>query len=130
MKPLVTYPDVEEWVVAQLKLPEFEDQLEPYTKSVGLPRLWKPDTHPIHLQVACDAEFLDAHPIAARSTVRVVAWGDSPTVVKRAAHLAQACLLSIGQITPLTGVLPATDDETHAELAMFTVRIWTRSTPI
>lgn len=125
-KPAVTYPDSEEATVADLKT---FDALDAYTAGVGMPKGWTPGS-PIHLHVACDGQFLNAHPFAARSTMRVTAWGGTPTATKRAAQLAMGCLLSIGHYSPLVGVLPATDDETNAELASFTVRRWARSTPI
>lgn len=105
------------------------DQLDAFTKGVSLPNTWKPKGFPIHLQVACDGEFLE-HPVRARSTVRVVAWGYKPTEVRNAAHLAQGLLLAEPNITSLTGVLSARDDETHAELAYFTVRVRLRSTSL
>lgn len=128
MKPVVTYGDVEMFIVDLL---DTYTELDAFTKGVGLPDGWDPNASPpIHLSVASDGEFLRMHPVANQSTVRVTAWGDTPTVTKRAAHTAQALLLAEPHIKSLTGVLPATDDETTAELAAFTVRVTARSTPL
>jgi hypothetical protein len=126
VKNLVTYPDPE---IHTVDLLASYDELDSYTVAVGLRNDWTTEDA-IHLAVACDGEFVDWHPVASKATVRVTAWGDTPTVTKQAAHLAQGLLLAEGHIWPLTGVLPANDPESGAELASFTVRVVLRSTPI
>lgn len=131
MKPLVTYPDPERAVVDHLT-----DALtgEDVTVGIGVPTDWERGVDP-HLQVACDGTPTDEHPIAHRTTIRVVAWADSTTEAKRLALLAHGHLLTgwgddLHSVTPLTGLLPAHDRDHDAELASFTVRVRVRSTEI
>lgn len=118
----VQVPDVERDIVDTLNA---FSELDYATKGIGLPTDWTPKSAP-HLKVAQDGEFLD-HPVRARCTIRVVAFGEKPTETKRLAHLAQGCLLLEPHISSLTGVLPTRDDETDAELAWFTVRVDVRT---
>lgn len=130
MKPTVTYPDVERAVRDALAT-----AIAPYeptvTVGVGVPSDWTIMSAP-HLQVALDGTPGMAHPVYAYSTVRVVAWAASPTEAKALAWLAHGLLLAqrVLAIAPLTGLLPARDTETRAELASFTVRVSTRSVSV
>lgn len=127
--PLVTYPDVEHLVVDLL-----DAALDDCTVGVGVPDDWTPADGP-HLQVACDGT-VDEHPISQRHTVRLTAWSSSPTEAKALMHLAHGHLLAssgrdgLSTVSPLTGLLPAFDDDHRAELASCTVRVRVRSTPI
>lgn len=130
-KPLVTYPDPERAVVDHLA-----DALagEDVTVGIGLPSAWNKAGVP-HLQVACDGTPTDEHPIAHRTTIRVVAWASSTSEAKRLALLAHGHLLAaptgdLHSVSPLTGLLPAHDRDHDAELASFTVRARVRSTGI
>lgn len=135
MKLEVEYPDVERAMrdlLADLVAPHEPD----VTVGVGVPDGWDPLTSDPHLQVACDGTPSQVHPIVAHHTVRVVAWAASPTEAKALAALAQGLLLGVGAqqpiaaLLPLTGLLPARDPDTRAELASFTVRATTRSQAI
>lgn len=130
-KPLVTYPDPERAVVDHLA-DAFAG--EDVTVGIGVPAGWTAASDP-HLQVACDGTPTDEHPIAHRTTVRIVAWSSSTTEAKRLALLAHGHLLAdptgdLHSVTPLTGLLPAHDRDHDAELASFTVRVRVRSTAI
>jgi hypothetical protein len=131
-KPLVVYPAVEPIVVDHLKDLMVGDVDDP-TVGVGVPVGWTPGSAP-HLQVADDGTWRIEHPVAAWSTVRVVARAGSTTVAQRLAHRAMGALLAGGEpagvtITAATGPLPARDTSTRAEMAWFTVRVRTRSAP-
>ena len=127
--PLVTYPDVEELVVDLL------DAALDCTVGVGVPDGWTTEDGD-HLQVACDGTPIDEHPIAQRHTVRLTAWSANPTPAKTLLYLAHGHLIGsagangLSTVSPLTGVLPAHDDDHDAELASCTVRVRVRSTPI
>ena len=130
-RPLVTYPDPERAVVDHL-IDALAD--EDVTVGVGVPTDWDKADDP-HIQVACDGTPLDEHPVAHRTTIRIVAWSSSTSEAKRLALLAHGHLLGdptgdIHSVTPLTGLLPASDPGHDAELASFTVRVRVRSTPI
>lgn len=143
-KPLVVFPDAERLVVELLEDEGVGDELvvvddfEPgVTVGVGVPDGWTPEGSPPHLEVAWDGTPLEAHPVVAFATIRVVARAASTTVAKRLAALAQGLLLAhrggsgIAGCSPLTGVLPSRDPDTRAELAAITVRVKVRaSTPV
>lgn len=133
MKPIVTYPDVERVTVDLLALIVYPHE-PTVTVGIGVPADWTP-AEPDHLQVTCDGTPAMDHPVAVHSTVRIVAWSATPTRAKELANLALGLLLAhggaepIAAITPLTGMLPARDTATRAELASFTVRVTVRSVP-
>lgn len=134
MKPLVTYPDPE--IALRALLDELIAPHEPTaTVTVGVPTDWTPASPP-HLEVAWDGTPNMTHPVVAHATIRVVVRAKLTTDAKRIAALAQGLLLAhdgsdgISVIRPLTGILPARDPLTEAELASFTVRASVRSTPI
>lgn len=130
-KTAVTYPDPERVV---------KDYLDPLiadaTVGIGVPSSWTSASGE-HLQVAADGSFLSGtHPVYTEATVRLVAWSDSPTAAKELVQRAQGLLLahpgtgSISRTRPLTGLVPARDDQTNAEIASVTVRVTLRSVPI
>lgn len=130
-RPLVTYPDPEQAVVDHLTAALTDEDV---TVGAGLPTTWTKSSDP-HVQVACDGTPLDEHPIAHRSTIRVVVWSSHPRESIRLALLAHGHLLAdptgdIHSVTPLTGLLPAYDPGHRAELASFTVRVRVRSTAV
>lgn len=131
-KLAVTYPDVERLVTDYLAAELGEGD---WTVGVPVPAGWGPDS-PTHIQVALDGTPSLAHPILARSTIRLVARAQTTTAAKAAANKALGVLCAHpgdGQITgarPLTGVLPDRDPDTGADLASVTARVSVRSTPI
>lgn len=134
MKVRATYPDVERAVVDLLT--ELVGTIEPdVTVGVGVPADWNVEHDP-HLQVSCDGTPTLDHPIAAHSTVRIVAWAETTSRAKELANLAHGLIVAhdgappIAGVRTLTGLFPARDPETRAELASFTVRVSVRSTPI
>lgn len=135
MNEPVTFPDPERVVRAWLA--ERIAALEPtVTVGVGVPQGWTPTGSPPHIQVACDGVPSHEHPVLAHATIRLVAWSDSTSESKRLAALAQGLLCShpggdgIAATRMFTGVLPARDAATRAELASTTTRVTLRSTPI
>lgn len=129
--PAVTYPDPERVVRDYL-----DTVIADATIGVGVPSSWTKASGN-HLQVATDGMFLGrTHPVYGEATIRLVAWSASPTQAKELAQRAQGLLLAhpgTGDITrtrPLTGLLPARDEQTNAELASVTVRVTLRSVPI
>lgn len=134
MKPRVTYPDVERATVDLLA--DLVVAREPdVSVGVGIPTDWTVEHDP-HLQVSCDGTPTLDHPIVAHSTVRIVAWAATTSRAKELANLAHGLIVAhdgappVAGVSTLTGLLPARDPETRAELASFTVRISIRSTPI
>lgn len=125
-RPLVTYPDAERLVVDLLTA---DLTGETCTIGIGIPADWTADSDP-HLQVALDGTPIDEHPIRQLATVRVTAWARNPTAAKTLAQLAHGHLLTHFEISRLTGLLRASDEDHQAELASFTVRASVRSTPI
>lgn len=131
---LVQYPDPE--LLVKSYLDDELAYLDPaVTTGVGVPSGWTKSS-PRHLQIESDGTPEIVHPIVAYTTVRVVAWATDPTPAKELASRAMGHLLAhpgdddVSAIRRLTGVLPARDPETKAELAAFTVRVGLRSQPI
>lgn len=131
-KPVAAYPDVEHLIVDHLAgLLEPED----CTVGVGVPTGWSPSSTP-HVEVAWDGTPEVVHPIVARATVRIVARAGTSTAAKALALAAQAVILGgsppagVANIQSLTGVLPARDPDTRAELASFTVRVNVRAVAV
>jgi len=135
MKPLVMFPDAERAMVNLLTT--LLGVYEPgYTVGVGVPDGWSPGSSYPHLQVAWDGTPLQAYPVVQHATIRLVAWAYDTTEAKRLASLAEGLALAyegdaeISGIRPLTGVLPAQDPDTRAEIASVTVRVTVRSEPV
>ena len=131
MKPLVTFPDPERVVRDFL-----DAAIDDATVGVGVPANWVKDTSGPHLQVSTDGMFMANFPVAGEATIRIVAWAASPTAAKALAQRAQGYLLAhdgtgdIARTRPLTGLLPARDEQTNAEIASISVRVTLRSIPI
>lgn len=125
MKPLAYYPDAE--VAARVLLADLL-QDEGCTVGIGKPTDWSAESDP-HVQVNLDGTQLQ-HPVVAYSTIRVTVWAHDPTPAKDLAALAMALYLAEPMVKPGTGLLPARDTRSGAELASFTCRVATRSQPI
>jgi hypothetical protein len=132
MKPQVQARDAERLVVDLLTdLLENED----CTVGVGVPEGWTPSS-PKHLQVASDGEPTSLWPVATQTTIRLVAHAGSTTEAKALCALASGLFCAhngeddIVSVRSLTGVLPARDPDTDAELAAATVRVTVRTEPI
>jgi len=127
VKPLVVFPDAERVVVDYLTK-ALADRSEDVTVGVGVPSSWT-SSQKRHVQVAWDGTPSLTYPAAARATVRVTAWSSSTTASKDLAGLCQALLLThpggggVGNVREGTGVLPAQDPDTKAQLASITVRV-------
>lgn len=128
MKIAATYPDVEHLVVDWLTAELDED----CTIGVGVPGDWTKESGN-HLQVDLDGTPRLDHPVLAHATVRMVAHSASTTESKRLAMKAQGILLAhpggdgVAGTRALTGVFPAHDSTTGAELASVTTRVTVRS---
>lgn len=131
----VTFPDPEKTVRAYLA--DQLSTLEPdVTVGVGVPADWAPATSKPHIQVACDGVPSNEYPVLAHATIRLVARASSTSEAKRLAAFAQGVLCahpgdgSVVAARMFTGVLPARDPVTRAELAATTTRVTFRSIPI
>ncbi|MGV8972249.1 MAG: hypothetical protein ACOH10_07990 [Rhodoglobus sp.] len=126
MKPLTVAPDAERLAVDYLTL-TLAGRAQDATVGVNLPSAWTSTTKP-HVQVALDGTPEVAYPILCAATLRITAWAGSTTTAKALAGLCMGLLLAhpgsreIGSVRPLTGVLPARDPDTGAQLASVTVR--------
>lgn len=126
-------PDVQQRIV-DLLTAELDDIGQDATVSVGVPTDWAPSSSE-HIEVAWDGTPELTWPVAIFPTVRLVARAHSTSAAKRLASLAQGLLAAYGggdditSIRPLTGVLPARDPETEAEIASVTMRVAVRSEP-
>lgn len=132
MKVAVTYPDVEHLVVDYLA--ELIDSAEARV-GVGVPAGWTPSSTP-HVQVALDGTPNMVHPIAANHTIRLVARAATTSAAKALAMKAHGLLLAhpggdgIASTRALTGVFPAHDSKTNAEIASVTARVTVRAIPL
>lgn len=124
-------PDVER-VLVDLLEPLLAIAEPTATVGVGVPRGWTVTSSP-HVQISWDGTPREDWPIAAYCTVRVVVHAASTTEAKRIAREVHGLLADhdgyapISRIDTLTGVFPATDSDTGAELASFTVRATVRT---
>lgn len=131
MRLAVTYPDAER-LVRNLLAGELDSHGETCTVGVGVPADWTPASGS-HVQVSLDGTPTGTHPVLVNATVRLVAWAANTTEAKRLAVLAQGLLLAhnggdgISSTQFLTGVLPARDPESRAEIASTTTRVTVRS---
>ena len=107
----------------------------PATVAIGVPTTWTADADP-HLQVSWDGTRVPTHRLIAHALIRVTAWATSTSTAKALALDAEARLCAhdgtgaISTIRPATGVMPARDPDTRAELASFSVRVTFRSIPL
>jgi hypothetical protein len=105
-----------------------------HTVGVDLPADWTTDADP-HVQVSLDGTPSAVHPIIARQTIRLTAYSGSKTTSKRLVAVAQSVLLVhsgnevVSNVEFLTGVQPAKDPTTGAEIASATVRMTVRAEP-
>ena len=127
MIPLAVVPDAERIVVDYLTIALAARSITA-TVGVDLPVTWDA-TSVQHVQVALDGTPSLRYPVLARATVRLTAWASTTTAAKSLASLAQGLLCShpgstaIGSVQALTGVLPARDPSTGAQLASVTCRV-------
>lgn len=132
MKPLVVPQDAE--VLTKDLLIDLLAG-ETCTVSIGVPSGWTAASEN-HLQVALDGDPIPVWPICTRPTIRLVARAASTSEAKALCGLAFGLLCAhnggdgIVSVRPLTGVQPARDPETNAELASATVRVTVRTEPI
>ena len=131
----VTFPDPEPIVRAYLatELATLEPDV---TVGVAVPPDWAPHTSKPHVQVVSDGVPLHQHPVIAHATIRLVVRAASTSEAKRLAGVAQGVLCAhpggdgVVGARMLTGVLPARDPATKAELASTTTRVTLRSVSI
>lgn len=135
MKLEVVYPDASA-LTAELLADEIAIY-EPDVNVVNEPiRGARPEYSHETIEVAWDGTPLVAHPVVEHATIRVTAWALTRARAIELVSLAQGLLLAhaggmgIARIGALTGVLPARDPVTNAELASVTVRVSVRSQPI
>lgn len=124
---MTTQADAETWCVEVLT--ELLDD-EDVTVSVGVPAGWTPSSDP-HIQVRHDGTPTVEHPVAAWATVSLIARAATTTAAKSWASRAQTLLCDNHELiaaAALTGVLPARDDATQAEIATTTVQVAVRFT--
>lgn len=127
MKPVAVPPDAER-VTVDILTAALASRGQDVTVGVNVPPTWAKGTKP-HVQVALDGTPGLTYPIMWNATVRVTCWHESTTTAKALAALSQALLCSFGgsrtvaSVQPLTGVLPALDPDTGAQLASTTCRL-------
>lgn len=129
------FPPLEPIVVAYLQ-DAFAELDETAEVGVGVPANWKPGSVP-WVQVASDGTPRLSWPVAAHTTIRLVARAGSTTEAQRLASLAQGLLAAhpgsgrdegdIARVRVLTGVMPVRDTDTRAELAWTTCQVTQRS---
>jgi len=125
-KPLAVAPDIERITVDYLTA-TLAARSQDVTVGVNVPTTWTTATK-AHVQVALDGTPVVAYPVMARPTVRVTAWHASTTTAKALAALCEGLLLShpgtpaVAGFLAGTGVFPAKDPATGAQLASITVR--------
>lgn len=134
----VVYGDGEieavDWLTDELPSRLTGEEFEGTTVGVDLPLDWKPSDPP-HLMVALDGTPSAVHPILCRQTIRLVAFTRSKTAAKRLCAIGQSVLLVhpgnqvVSNVEFLTGVQPAKDPTTGAEIASATQRMTVRAVP-
>jgi hypothetical protein len=126
-KPLVA-PDDAEHLGVDFLTAALAGRSEDVTCGVNVPSAWAKGTK-AHVQVALDGTPTVTPPVW-WATLRVTCWHESTTEAKRLARLVEGLLLahsgdgvSWAGCLPGTGVLPAKDPDTKAQLASITVRM-------
>lgn len=131
---VVTYPDPERLTIDILTA-ALELYVPLVTVQLGAPTNWRPELGSF-VQVDLDGVPIMDHPIAMHATVRLVAHASTTDDAKELILLAQGLLLAhpggqgVTRYRSLTGLFPATDPATEAELASITVRATVRSIPL
>ena len=126
-KPLAVAPDAERLVIDYLTAALAARSVAAGV-GVDLPATWAP-TSVQYVQVALDGTPIIQYPVLARAAVRLTAWAANATASKALASLVQGLLCShpgsasIGSVQALTGVFPARDFATGAQLASVTCRV-------
>lgn len=133
MKTLAVEPDAEKLVRDYLK-PALISRGKDVTVSSNIPATWNP--LPIseggtkaHILVALDGTPSAVYPIVSAASVRITAFASGSTEAKTLATLCQGLLLAhsggggISGIGYLSGLLPAEDPNTKAQLASIAVRV-------
>lgn len=133
-KPLLA-PDDAEHLGVDFLTAALAARSEDVTVGVDVPSTWKKGTK-AHVQVALDGTPTVDWPVW-WATLRVTCWHESTTEAKRLARLTEGLLLayagdgvSWAGCRPGTGVLPAKDRDTAAQLASITVRMKLRGRPL
>lgn len=132
-KPLIA-PDDAEHLGIDFLTAALADRTEDVTVGVNVPSTWKKGTK-AHVQVGLDGTPTVTPPVW-RATLRVTCWHESTTEAKRLARLCEALLLTHpgspgwAGCLPGTGVLPAKDPDTGAQLASITVLAKLRGRPL
>lgn len=127
MKPLAVPPDAERVAVDYLTSALLA-RAQDVSVGVTIPATWTAGTKP-HVQVALDGTPEVRYPILWRCTIRVTCWHASTTTAKALAALCQAILcahpgsVQVASVQALTGVLPARDPDTGAQLASISIRL-------
>lgn len=126
-KPVAVPPDAERVAIDYL-VPALLSRSQDVTVGVNVPTAWVKGTKP-HVRVALDGTPEVQYPIMWRASVRFTIWHDSTTTAKALAVLVQAIMCAhpgstqVASVQPLTGVLPALDPDTKAQLASVSVRM-------
>lgn len=127
MIPVAVPPDAEH-VAIDILTAALGARAQDVTVGVNVPATWTVGTKP-HVQVALDGTPEVIYPLMWRASVRVTTWHESTTIAKALAALSQAILCAyagsptVASVQPLTGVLPARDPDTGAQLASITCRM-------
>lgn len=124
MKPVVEFADAERAIVDYLstKLPDVNVGTFFPKSSTDAPSV-------PFLQVGWDGTPAVVYPVTQRATVRLTAWGSSPTPAKALFARAQGYLsahpgdASVWSTVPLTGGLPTRDPDTLLFLCSGTFRV-------
>lgn len=133
--PAVEFPDAE-FPLAQYLEGAFAEVGEDVTVGIDVPADWTPKGSKPHVQVVSDGTPILLRQCVAFTTIRLTAWARYTNQAKQLAARAQGLLCAfpgtntVTGVRPLTGVLPARDPQTHAEIASTTSRVTVRSAPI
>jgi len=126
-KPVAVPPDAERVAIDYLTA-ALASRWHDVTVGVNVPTSWVKGTKP-HVQVGLDGTPEVEYPILWRASLRVTLWHESTTTAKALAVLCQAILCAhpgsaqVASVQALTGVLPAQDPDTKAQLASVSVRM-------
>lgn len=131
-------------MIDRLRVPDIEKAVRvllgsvtppPITVGIGVPAGWAAGSPP-HLQIGWDGTTLGRRRLTARALVRVTAWSTSTSTSKGLALDAEARLCAhdgsgvLAMVRSATGLIPARDVASGAELASFTVHVTARTIPL